>query len=168
MVIEPVRAQTCAERQYPFVGRASELGLVQAWFDSPDAFSKVLVIDGPIGIGKSTLLSEIARQARQHGAHVARLAGLPFLTSMTVPGWANQLASRRFRRSVIMIDDYDHLMAMWPAEKLLAELPRQGVLIALTSRSRLSEHWSADPFWRDGMRCVSLNPLTITEARGVP
>jgi DNA-binding SARP family transcriptional activator len=58
-------------------GRTAELGLLDtSWGAATRGSGRVVVVTGEPGIGKTTLLAEVARRASARGARTARAAGL--------------------------------------------------------------------------------------------
>ena len=64
-----------ARRRRRFVGRSAELELVRAALDSPRPPFSVLYLYGPGGIGKTSLLDEVADLAVGAGSVLVRLDG---------------------------------------------------------------------------------------------
>jgi len=57
------------------IGRDSELSRLRGLVDPPPAESRVLVLLGDPGMGKTVLLAEAARQARSAGLRVLSVTG---------------------------------------------------------------------------------------------
>jgi len=57
------------------VGRDGELARLRGLVDPPPAESRVLVLMGDVGMGKSVLLADAARRARAAGLRVLRVTG---------------------------------------------------------------------------------------------
>ena len=69
-------------------GRAAELGLLDAaWRATTRGSGRVVVVTGEPGIGKTTLLDELARRASARGARTARAAGLDVGGAMPFGVW---------------------------------------------------------------------------------
>ncbi|HEU4656653.1 MAG TPA: aminotransferase class V-fold PLP-dependent enzyme, partial [Capillimicrobium sp.] len=71
-----------AARRRRFVGRRAELELVREALASDDPPWAVLFVHGPGGVGKSTLLTRIAEEARAAGVDPVRIDQLPFTDGM--------------------------------------------------------------------------------------
>jgi hypothetical protein len=65
-----------------FVGRTAELAKAEALLDNVRPGMRLLLVDGPGGVGKSALLFELARRARRRGWAVRRIegSGMPMST----------------------------------------------------------------------------------------
>ena len=68
-------------RQRRFVGRASEVELLRSAMESPEPPFAVLHLNGPPGIGKTSLLNVYATLAAEAGASVVRLDGRELVPS---------------------------------------------------------------------------------------
>lgn len=64
-------AQLRVGEEWPFVGRAGALDLIDAWVGTIVPGSRMAVIQGESGVGKSRLAREIASNAHDHGIRVA-------------------------------------------------------------------------------------------------
>src|SRR6201999_3738442 len=70
----------------PLLGRAEEQGLLASLLDEVATRGQALVLRGEPGIGKSRLLSEAARQARERGMTVLAAAGVQAETKLPSAG----------------------------------------------------------------------------------
>src|ERR1044071_53451 len=67
---------TARDEAAPFLGRAEERRLLTSLLDEVGTRGQALVFRGEPGIGKSRLLSEAVREARERGATVLSAAGV--------------------------------------------------------------------------------------------
>jgi tetratricopeptide (TPR) repeat protein len=109
-------------------GRTTELGLLDAtWRAATRGSGRVLVVTGEPGIGKTTLLDELARRVGARGARTARAAGLDVGGAMPFGVWL-ELA-----RGLVAQVSPPAAGARWPlelsrlSEDLGAALGRSGV-----------------------------------------
>jgi hypothetical protein len=123
-----------------FVGRASDL----AFFDSllvDDPASSVVLVHGPGGIGKSTLLREVGRRAEQRGRS-PRLVDARELAP--VPGELEQALDGVDAETLplVMFDTYERMTAAgaYLRQRLLPSLPERSLVI-LAGRSAPEPEW---------------------------
>ena len=64
-----------AVRDTSLIGRDSEVSLLRGLVDPPSGESRVLVLLGDAGMGKTALLADAARQARSTGMWVLSVTG---------------------------------------------------------------------------------------------
>jgi hypothetical protein len=162
-----------------FTGRDVEM---QAFHDAllnPDSGISVLLIHGPGGIGKTTLLRQFQRAANEHDAAVVRLDARNFEASP--PGMLIALAQElgvditdrvvdalnRFDRVVLMVDTGELLQGLetWLRETFLPMLPEQ-VLVVIAGRNPPAPEWRTDSGWSDLARIVPLRNFRPDEADG--
>lgn len=171
-----------------FVGREAELAQFEA---ALQGHRPVLLVHGPAGVGKTSLLQRLAAHARQLGLAHLRIdardvcaapeallgalgaaLGLPpgqISLSAVIDAWAAG------PRRLLLIDTFEHLAALgpWLREALISELPDDTVVV-LAGRSAPDEGWVNDPVWREGVRLLALQALSAQEGhsllarRGVP
>jgi hypothetical protein len=122
------------------VGRASDL----AFFDSllvDDPASSVVLVHGPGGIGKSTLLREVGRRAEQRGRS-PRLVDARELAP--VPGELEQALDGVDAETLplVMFDTYERMTAAgtYLRQRLLPSLPERSLVI-LAGRSAPEPEW---------------------------
>ena len=137
--------QTLGERlasrdRQRFVGRASDL----AFFDSllvDDPPSSVVLVHGPGGIGKSTLLREVGRRAESRGRSPRLVDAREFAP---VPGELEQALDGVDAETlpVVMFDTYERMTAAgtYLRQRLLPSLPERSLVI-LASRSAPEPEW---------------------------
>ncbi|MCW2993437.1 MAG: ATPase [Conexibacter sp.] len=126
-----------------FVGREREL----AFFDSlfvEDPPAQVVLVHGPGGIGKSTLLREVARRATRRGwspriVEGRDLAPVPGEIETALGDLTNAL------QPLILFDTYERMSAAdgWLRSRLLPSLPARAVVI-------LAGRTAPEPGWFEG------------------
>jgi hypothetical protein len=126
--------------QQRFVGRANDL----AFFDSllvDDPPSSVVLVHGPGGIGKSTLLREVGRRAESRGRS-PRLVDARELAP--VPGELEQALDGVDAETLplVMFDTYERMTAAgtYLRQRLLPSLPERSLVI-LAGRSAPEPEW---------------------------
>lgn len=180
-----------AERSRLFVGREAELQHVTQWVRDPVGSTTVLFVWGMAGIGKSSLLSEMRRVARQRGAVCLWLDGstcnqspaavLDFLDGLVTQADPTiaptsvtrdpvdrlyELVENGGRRLLLIIDNYHDLARFggWMREEVLGRLPDRGALVVLASRPAPSPGWTSDLAWRERIISLPLSPFSREEA----
>ena len=138
-------------RRLGFVGRRAEL----AAFDDALAGhspARVLVVHGPGGLGKSTLLHEFRRRARAAGRDVRLVDGREI-----EPSPAGFAAAAGPPGTVLLIDGYEHLTAIdaWLRADFLPGRSA-GDVVVLAGREPPAAAWRTDPGWR---RLVAIHRL---------
>lgn len=170
------------ERSRLFVGRAREMEMLQTWIDTTQSDTSVWAIVGLAGMGKSSLIMEMMRVARQAGLNTLWIDGRS--SPHTPVGFLHdteELVRRHFgvrpadpgsgleiltaHRTILAIDNFDDIDVLdgWFREDFLPRLPNRGVLILLGTRHSLSEHWFVDGAWRQRVVNFSLGPLSLQE-----
>ena len=158
-------ARLDAARRRAFVGRRAQVAAFDAALrgDGP----QVLFVHGDGGIGKSTLLRELARRARGAGRMVVELDGRT--VDATPSGIDRELAPAREPDGgggvVLLVDGYELLGHLdgWMRADLLPRLPGDAVAV-LAGREPPSREWVADPGWRELACVVRLGPLDPRES----
>lgn len=166
-------------RHAAFVGRRREKAL---FADMLDATSDVqlLFVHGLPGIGKTTLLQELAYRGRAAERRHVWLSGgsiAPFVDAFVRAlasglGCAADLESVRGALAsdprVVFVDDVHLLQGIddWLREELWPALPASCHLI-LAGRRPPSARWRCDPAWSRAARSVELSGLDIEDARAL-
>lgn len=159
-------------RERRFVGRAAELELFrEALASSPPPFA-VLFIHGPGGIGKTTLLEALAREAAAAGVEAARvdlrsiepspdglLAALASALGLE-PDEDPLEALASGPRRALLLDTHEAIGGLdsWLREGFLPRL-RDDAIVVVAGRRPPSPEWTADEGWRELVRVVSLRNL---------
>jgi hypothetical protein len=163
-------SQTLGQRlasrdQQRFVGRAQDL----AFFDSllvDDPPSSVVLVHGPGGIGKSTLLREVGRRAEARGRS-PRLVDARELAP--VPGELEQALDGVDAETLplVMFDTYERMTAAggYLRQRLLPSLPERSLVI-LAGRSAPEPEWFQGGWERLTVE-YELKPLPDDDARSL-
>jgi hypothetical protein len=148
-----------------FVGRASEL----AFFDSllvEDPPANVVLVHGPGGIGKSTLLREVARRAEARGRS-PRLVDARALAP--VPGELEQALDGVDADTLplVMFDTWERMAAAgaYLRQRLLPSLPERSLVI-LAGRAAPEPEWFQGGWERVTVE-YELRPLGSDDARAL-
>jgi hypothetical protein len=126
-----------------FVGRAAELALLErCLLDEPSP--SVVLVHGPGGIGKSTLLRELARRARDIGREVFFVEGRE-LPPMPDALEAVLAGARAADAPLVLIDTYERMTALdgYLRRGLLPSLPERAVVV-------IAGRGTPDPAWFAG------------------
>jgi DNA-binding winged helix-turn-helix (wHTH) protein len=161
-------------RHESFVGRQRELELFDL-MTSEHSTKRVLFVHGPGGIGKTSVLQEIAYKCALHGRLVVQLnaeqvAARPtplesaIAEALDTTDLYGTLAQGP--ELVLIIDNFDLLVGLgpWFIDTFLPRVP-ESVFVVLASRTAPRPRWSADPAWQALVTDVLLGPLDDGEAR---
>lgn len=157
-----------AIRRATFTGREAErnLFLDAVLADDPSTF--VLYFYGPGGIGKTTLLRQLAYAARQHGvaAHYLDARNIDPSPDAFVSAVDRALGSAPDERAVLLLDTFELLRPLeeWLRAAFLPTLP-QNVRVVVAGRTPPAPAWREDPAWQTLMRVQRLHNLSAQEAR---
>jgi hypothetical protein len=159
-----------------FVGRTAEIELFREALDAAELPFSVLYLQGPAGIGKTSLLAVLAGVAAEDDATVVSLDGRELVPSpsavletlgavLDVPA-GDGLISVPVGRLVLILDCYERMDVLddWIRARLLPRLP-SSALTVIASRNSPAPAWRADPGWRELLRVVSLRNLSPEESR---
>jgi hypothetical protein len=126
-----------------FVGRQAELAFLERCLDDEPPASVVL-IHGPGGIGKSTLLRELGRRAEEQGRQTFFVEGRE-LPPMPDALEAVLAGARDCERPVVLIDTYERMSALdgYLRRGLLPSLPAESVVV-------IAGRAAPDPGWFSG------------------
>jgi hypothetical protein len=167
-----------AKRHQRFVGRAAEQAIFSAALDAESASFFLLYLYGPGGFGKTTLLNEYYRAARERDVPVLMLDARNF--EPTPDAFANalrlvmgldssqspaEILANIEQRYVIIIDSFELLV---PIEGWLRDIffPRlsESVITVCAGRLPLSGAWRTDLGWRDLVHVIALRNLSREES----
>lgn len=145
-----------------FVGREAELAL----FDdvlAPDPAASVVFVHGAGGVGKSTLLREIARRGERRGFTPCVIEGRDLAP---VPGQLEEALDgvQDHARPLLLFDTYERMAAAggWLRQCLLPTLPA-GAVVVLAGRRAPEPGWTQDG-WERLILQLELKPLTDDDA----
>ncbi len=127
-----------------FTGRAAELAFLERCLDDADPAASVVLVTGPGGIGKSTLLREAARRARDRGISVVAIDGRELGPAPEILEAALRDAARH-SRPLVLLDSYERMTALGPylRRELLPGLPDQALVV-------IAGRGTPDPGWFTG------------------
>src|SRR3954447_1003204 len=153
-------AQADEER---FVGRRGELALFDRLLvEEPPAH--IVLLHGPGGLGKSTLLREVARRGRVRGFEPVMVDGRAL---DPVPGEIERALAgvEELWRPLILLDTFERLETLggWLRERLLPTLPA-GAVILLAGRNAPDPDWLQGG-WESIVIDMPLGPLDDEDAR---
>jgi hypothetical protein len=143
-------------RERCFVGRRDE---VTSFDDALSGRSarRVLILHGPGGIGKTTLLQELRRRAP---------------SAALLDGWQIDPSPAGFRAAlgngppgVLLVDSYEQLAPIdaWLRNEFVPGLGASTVLV-LAGREKPAAEWRTDPGWRRLVAIHRLDPLDAADA----
>lgn len=146
-----------------FTGRRIEIAFLDQCLDAADPPASVVHVCGPGGIGKSTLLREVARRARDRGRTVVALDGrelgpAPGVLEDALRAVANDA------RPVVLLDSYEQMAALDPhlRHELLPALPDES-LVVIAGRGTPDPGWFAGG-WESLTARLDLNAMAPEEA----
>jgi hypothetical protein len=145
------------------VGRDSQLAALEELFVE-DPRASVVFLHGPGGIGKSTLLREVARRGERRGWRATFVEGRELAP---VPDALEQAvrAARGHEQPLLLLDSYERMRAMggYLRRELLPSLPERTIVV-IASRGSPERAWF-EGGWESLMLDVELGPLSGQEAR---
>jgi hypothetical protein len=168
MVDEPPRRTLAArleERDKSrFTGRQAEIAFLDQCLDAEDPPASVVHICGPGGIGKSTLLREIARRARERGRSVVALDGRELGPAPGVLDAALQETAGE-SNPVILLDSYEKMTALDShlRSDLVPSLP-EASLVVIAGRGAPDPGWFTQG-WESVSARLDLAEMPPDEAR---
>ncbi len=147
-----------------FTGRHAEVAFLERCLDAEDPPACVIHVCGPGGIGKSTLLREIARRCRARGRTVVALDGRelgpdPEVLEAALAAVADDAAP------VVLLDSYEQMAALdsWLRRDLLLRLPDDTVIVT-AGRGAPDAGWFQGG-WESVTARIDLGALPPDEAR---
>ncbi|HEY4280029.1 MAG TPA: AAA family ATPase [Conexibacter sp.] len=157
-----IGARIAERERRRFVGRASELAFLARCLDG-DAASVVLV-HGPGGIGKSTLLRELARRAGAAGRRAHFVEGRELPPSPRALD-AALAAAREDEAPLILLDTYEQMTALdgYLRTTVVPSLPARS-LVVIAGREAPSRGW-LEGGWESVAVELELRGLSAGEAR---
>lgn len=148
--------------EHTFVGRERELAVFDVLLDE-DARSSVVFVHGPGGVGKSTLLREVARRAVRRGYTPVLIEGRDLVP---VPGQLEAALAgvASHERPLVVFDTYERMAAAgaYLRSHVLPALP-EGALVVLAGRRAPEPGWLTDG-WEHITTAMELKPLADEEA----
>lgn len=145
------------------IGRREELAAVDGLF-AADPSANVVFVHGPGGIGKSTLMREIARRGEARGWRPIRVEG------RELPPMPDELAGAlepalRERRPLVLLESFEFIAAIagFMRRELLPSLPALAIVV-IASREPPDRGWY-EGGWEPLLLELGLPPLTDAEAR---
>lgn len=164
------------ERRRRFVGREHELRTFGRVLERGDDPPGVVFVHGPGGVGKTTLLAELAEAASAAGRRPVQVDGQEAepspsgftagLAAALAQPPTDDLAGTVDDDVVILVDTFEWLSPIegWLRERFLPRLPA-GCLVVLAGRRPPSPAWLGDPGWRDLLHVVALRNLAPGDVR---
>jgi hypothetical protein len=149
-----------------FVGREAELAFFDALLADDDPSANVVLVHGPGGIGKSTLLREVARRGAERGRGPFLIEGReikpdPDQLEEVLSGVADE------PRPLVLFDTYERMTALggWLRQTFLPSLPA-GALVVLAGRRRPEADWFQGGWERVTVE-LELAPMEADDARAL-
>jgi len=174
-VLETLGDRLAATRRARFVGREAELARFADAFTTDTPPFHVALVYGPGGIGKTSLLDELALQAREAGVGVARLDARDLRPSPEAVATAAEavLEAAGDGRRLLLVDTYERIEGLdgWLRRTFVPSL-RATDLVVLAGRNRPAAEWRST--WAGAVAEIPLRNLAPAEAeafldaRGVP
>ncbi|WP_309119972.1 bacterio-opsin activator [Paenibacillus sp.] len=172
----------------PVIGFAEEMASFEEWMTDPAAETTVFSISGIGGIGKTTLLMEMARGAGRVSAMTLWLDGSgetstsgAFLTGLEttleseygrarpadMPLLSFIVAELSRQRTVLLLDNGERIDRLegWLLSSFLPKLASAQVLLAAASRNGLPLTWRTNPHWGPRVRSFPLQPFSRREVQ---
>ncbi|MFJ4828852.1 ATP-binding protein [Streptomyces sp. NPDC088747] len=154
-----LQARMARTRTRTLCGRARETAVFQSALGPAPAAWSVLHLQGPGGIGKSTLLDHFAHLASAVGRRVVRFDGHAL---DPVPEEFEERAGAALHDAgaVLLVDTFERCQGLegWLRRSFLPRTA-DGALLVLAGRTPLSLSWRTDPGWREALRVLPLRNL---------
>lgn len=155
-----------AARHTHFVGRQDELDRFQKVLDG-HVQAQVLLVYGPGGVGKTTLLHEFAYLCREAGVPVGRLDARTLEATPEAFNAALEAAKPDgTQRRVLLVDTLEAIRSLedWIRDVLLPSVD-DTLLVVLAGRRMPGGPWLTDPGWADLIEKLPLRNLSPPESR---
>jgi AAA ATPase domain len=173
----PLRERLAASGRQRFVGRDAEITLFRAALRAAESPFVVLHVHGPGGVGKTTLLRELAREATHCGRCVIRLDGRDLhgspagfrraLSDALHDGTTDVAGAARDvpAGAVLLIDTFEKIepIGTWLREQFLPQLPSR-CLVVIAGRNQPAAEWRTDIEWAALTQAVALRNFDAHEA----
>jgi DNA-binding winged helix-turn-helix (wHTH) protein len=167
-----------AERRRRFVGREREIEIFRSALLADEPSFVALHVNGPGGVGKTTLLEEFARLAHEAGRIVVRIDGrnieaspLGFIVALsralgTDRCEVSAVIERWSAGSVLFVDTYELVTSIddWLRDTLLPQLPARS-LVVIAGRHDPAATWRTDVHWAALTRIHPLGNLDSGASR---
>ena len=166
-----------AARRRRFVGRSAELASWKAALEADTPPYLLFYIFGPGGIGKTSLLGEMADLCRQADvlphlldARLIEPAPEPFIQALAealgLSGGRSVIDALAQGRHALLLDTCERLepLEAWLRDTFLPQLP-DGVLVAMAGQRPLAPAWRADSGWQGLIHVAPLRNLSPDEGR---
>jgi len=157
-----LRARLSRRDRDRLVGRDAELAIFDRLFVA-EPTANVVLLHGPGGIGKSTLLREVARRGEQCGWRPTLVDGRELhSTPEALDRALGPVADEQ--RPLVLFDSYERMSAMDShlRGELLPSLPEQAIVV-IAGRTRPTRGW-VESGWEALTVEIELGPLTDGEA----
>ena len=157
-----------AARHAHFVGRAEEVARFREIVAAETLPVQVVLVHGPGGVGKTTLLYEFAYACREAGVPVGRLDART--VDATPEALAQALAGAEpgetDARRVLLVDTLESIgeLELWLRDVLLPTLD-DDLLVVLAGRQPPAGPWRTDPGWADLVASMPIRNLSPAESR---
>lgn len=151
-----------------FVGREDERAFLRETIEADTLPVHLVMIHGPGGIGKTSLLEETRVMAEAHRCEVARLDGRDLASTPDAFAQAVEAAfdgAAETTRRVLLVDTYEELAPLddWLRRTFLPTLP-DDTLVVLAGRAAPAVGWRTDPGWRAELAVLPLRNLSAEES----
>jgi DNA-binding winged helix-turn-helix (wHTH) protein len=167
-----------SERRRRFVGRESEIETFRSALLTDEPSFVALHVNGPGGVGKTTLLEEFARVAHESSRVVVRIDGrnidaspLGFIVALSRALGADRcelsaVIERWPAGGVLFVDTYEVLTSLddWLRDTLLPQLPARS-LVVIAGRHDPAATWRTNVHWAALTRIHPLGNLDPGDSR---